>query len=127
MPLKKYTKFTEKNQYQSLFFNKIVSCRLTLSAPTLQNGHTHSNNFFAKSTNFLSVFDHFVGLALKGLKVDCGCFKRTKNLEQFIIFKQSYFVNVFGIFLILKYYLSNRLKLRFEIRLFSLSSINYLK
>ena len=33
---------------------------LTLEAPTPQNGQTHSNNC-------LSVFDHFVGLALKGL------------------------------------------------------------
>ena len=33
----------------------------TLYAPTPQNGQTHSNNS--------SVFDHFVGLLLKGLRV----------------------------------------------------------
>ena len=31
-----------------------------------QNGQTHSNNWSAIA-NCLSVFDHFVGLALKGL------------------------------------------------------------
>ena len=36
-------------------------------APTLQNGQTHSNNSSALSTNCLSVFDHFVELALKCL------------------------------------------------------------
>ena len=42
---------------------------LTLWAPVLQNGRTHSNNSSKKSpTNCLSVFDHFVGLALKGLR-----------------------------------------------------------
>ena len=34
---------------------------LTLYAPTTQNGQ--------KQTNCLSVFDHFVGLALKGLNI----------------------------------------------------------
>ena len=34
-----------------------------------QNDQTHSNNSSANSpTNWLSVFDDFVGLALKGLK-----------------------------------------------------------
>ena len=36
---------------------------LILSTPALQNGQTQSNNFL----NCLSVFDHFVGLALQGL------------------------------------------------------------
>ena len=37
--------------------------------PTPQNGQTHSRNSLAKQkpTNCLSVFDHFVWLALKGL------------------------------------------------------------
>ena len=61
-----------------------------------------------KPTNCLSVSDYFVGLALKDLKGDSGGFRKRKNLEQFIVFKQSNFVNVFGFFLILKYYLSNR-------------------
>ena len=34
--------------------------------PTPQNGQTHSNNSLA----ILSVFDHFVGLALIELKID---------------------------------------------------------
>ena len=38
---------------------------LTLWAPISQNGQTHSNNL---SANCLSVFDHFVGLALKELR-----------------------------------------------------------
>ena len=36
--------------------------------PTPQNGQTQSNNSLA-FTNSLSVFDHFVGLALKGLNI----------------------------------------------------------
>ena len=38
-------------------------CVLTLYAPISQNGQTHSNHSSAN----LSVFDHFAGLALKGL------------------------------------------------------------
>ena len=60
-----------------------------------------------KPTNCLSVFDHLVGLMLKGLKGDSGGFRTRKNLEQFIVLKQSNFVNVFDFFLILKYYPSN--------------------
>ena len=41
---------------------------LTLSAPTPQNGQTHSNIRRLLPTNCSSVFDHFVGLALKELK-----------------------------------------------------------
>ena len=37
---------------------------LTLKVPIPQNDQTQSNNF---PTNYLSVFDHFVGLSLKGL------------------------------------------------------------
>ena len=39
---------------------------LTLQVPTPQNGQTHSK----KPTNCLSVFDHFVGLALEGLSLE---------------------------------------------------------
>ena len=42
------------------------SPKLTLEAPTSQNGQTHSNNLL---TNCLSVFGHFVGLVFKGLKI----------------------------------------------------------
>ena len=38
---------------------------LTLQAPIPQNGQTYSNK--SSPTNCLSVFDHIVGLALKGL------------------------------------------------------------
>ena len=42
---------------------------LTLSAPISQNGQTHSKQFVSNLlTNCLNVFDHFVGLVLKGLK-----------------------------------------------------------
>ena len=42
---------------------------LTLQAPTPQNGQTHSNNSSATADElFLSVLNHFMGLALKGLK-----------------------------------------------------------
>ena len=44
--------------------NRIV---LTIEAPIPQNGQTHSKNPSAITTNCLSVFDHFVGLALKWL------------------------------------------------------------
>ena len=39
----------------------------TLQAPTPQNGQTQTIRQ-EQPTNFLSVFDHFVGLALKGLR-----------------------------------------------------------
>ena len=42
---------------------------LTLWAPTPQNGQTHSKIRRQKPTNCLSVFDHFVGLPFKGLKI----------------------------------------------------------
>ena len=43
---------------------------LTLPAATTQNGQTNSNNSLAVAEVFecLSLFDHFVVLALKGLK-----------------------------------------------------------
>ena len=40
---------------------------LTLKAPIPQNGQTHSNN---SSAVCFSVFDHFVELALKGLRIN---------------------------------------------------------
>ena len=47
---------------------KIVSdLRLCLQAPTSQNSHTQTMRR-QQPTNFLSVFDKFVGLALKGLR-----------------------------------------------------------
>ena len=46
--------------------SSIPTVTLTLSAPTLQNGHTQTIRR-QKSTNCLSVFDHFVRLAHKGL------------------------------------------------------------
>ena len=64
--------------------------------------------FWQKARNCLIVFDHFVRLALTGLKGDSGGFRRKKNLEQFIVFKQSNLVNLFDFFLILKYYLNDR-------------------
>ena len=36
--------------------------------PTPQNGQTHSNNLSAIYQQIVCVFDHFVGLAIKGLK-----------------------------------------------------------
>ena len=54
-------------------FHKVKKTSLTLYAPILQNGQTHLNIssemlHFILPTNCLSVFDHFVGLVLKGLK-----------------------------------------------------------
>ena len=46
----------------------IGGTELTLLATTPQNSQTHSNNLSAKRTTCLSVFGHFVRLALKGLK-----------------------------------------------------------
>ena len=40
---------------------------LTLSAPTPQNGQTHSKNSPAVVENCLSVFNYFAGLVFKGL------------------------------------------------------------
>ena len=43
-----------------------LSICLTFEAPTPQNGQTHSIRW-QQPTNCLSVFDHFVGMVLKGL------------------------------------------------------------
>ena len=37
-------------------------------------------------TNCLSVFDHFVGLALKGLSNDKICFHRGESLERMLLY-----------------------------------------
>ena len=41
--------------------------------PTPQNGQTHSNNLLATVHKLLSMFDHFVGLVLKGLTLTWLC------------------------------------------------------
>ena len=46
--------------------NRPTKCFLTLKAPTPQDGQTHSNSLSATADE---LFDHFVGLALNGLKV----------------------------------------------------------
>ena len=56
---------------------------LTLQAPTPQNGQTHLNNCLLLPTNCLSVFDHFVGLALEGFiiavrRIIHGCIRNLK-------------------------------------------------
>ena len=50
-------------------YTSIFHSILTLQAPTPEDDQTHSNNSSANEqpTNCLSVFDHFVGLAVKGL------------------------------------------------------------
>ena len=40
--------------------------------PTPQNGQTHSNNSSAVGKELFGVFDHFVGLAFKGLGEKCA-------------------------------------------------------
>ena len=40
--------------------------------PTKENGQAYSNNSSTFLTNCLSMFDHFVGLALKGLNSIIG-------------------------------------------------------
>ena len=42
---------------------------LTVSAPALQDGHTHSNNSSAIAGEFLECVWPFYGLVLKGLNV----------------------------------------------------------
>ena len=39
-----------------------------LQVPTPQNGQIHSNNSSATAGELFGVFDHFMGLALKGLR-----------------------------------------------------------
>ena len=58
-----------KKQYS--YFRSILYFQfaLTLSAPTQQNGQTHSTIRRLLLTNCLSVFDHFVRLAFKGLMI----------------------------------------------------------
>ena len=50
-------------------YTSIFHSILTLQAPTPEDGQTHSNNSSANEQprNCLSMFDHFVGLAVKGL------------------------------------------------------------
>ena len=60
--LKKKTVWKNMSIYVKVFRVMFIFDRfLTLYAPTTQNGQ--------KQTNCLSVFDHFVGLALKGLNI----------------------------------------------------------
>ena len=44
-----------------------------LKAPTPQNGQTHKTIRWLFPTNCLSVFEHFVGLALKGIRPTVAC------------------------------------------------------
>ena len=68
---------------------------LTRYTPTLQNGQTHSNNSSAIwAKNCLSVFDHFVGLALKGL--------RASNSSDLLRVSILIF-SIFRVFLMVKY------------------------
>ena len=53
--------------YQSMNLNTLNQW-LTILVPTQQIGQTHSKIRRLLSTNVLSVFDHFVGFALKGLR-----------------------------------------------------------
>ena len=52
-------------------------------APTPQNGDTHSSNL---PTNCLSVFDHFVGLARKGLNLKEFTINQFENISSGINF-----------------------------------------
>ena len=53
---------------------------LTLLAPISQNGQTHSNNSSAIWRRIVWVFDHFVGLALKGLRYNAMCCSKVVSL-----------------------------------------------
>ena len=47
-----------------------------------QNGQTHSNNSSAICQQIVSVFDHFVGLALKGLSFEVdGMVQNNKKMN----------------------------------------------
>ena len=50
-------------------YTSIFHSILTLQAPTPEDGQTHSNNSSANEQppTCVSMFDHFVGLAVKGL------------------------------------------------------------
>ena len=66
-----------------LGYSSKISRILTFQAPTPQSDQTHSNNSSAVLTNYLSVFDHFSGLALKGLKDGEPC-QNFKGNAQFV-------------------------------------------
>ena len=51
----------------TLLFIRTTKRDLNLFAPTPQNGQTHTNNSSAVADELLGVFDHFVGLTLKGI------------------------------------------------------------
>ena len=60
-------------------------------SPTPENGQTHSNPTFRQllPTNCLSVFDRFVELALKGLKVNIchflkSCFGKFRESQTIV-------------------------------------------
>ena len=50
--------------------NDLNRHRKTLYAPTQQNGQTYTKNSSTAADEFLSVFDQFVGSALKWLIID---------------------------------------------------------
>ena len=62
-----------KRLFWSEYQRRLVNFRLlTLSAPTPQNGQYTQTIIRQNPTNYLSMFDHFVGLALKGLSYFFG-------------------------------------------------------
>ena len=71
----------KKQHSQKIFTMKPFS--LTLYAPTPQNGETHSSNLPA---NCLSVFEHFVGLACKGLNLKEFTINQFENISSGINF-----------------------------------------
>ena len=64
-------KLMQKHKLLTQIFNTAV---FALSASTPQNSQTHSNNLLLVANElFVSVFDHFVGLALKRLSIKQSC------------------------------------------------------
>ena len=72
-------------RYYSIVSVHFIKTLNPLSA-NLQNGQSHSNN----SSNCLSVFNHFVGLALKGLRIHALNFLLFFNHQIALVHGQKY-------------------------------------
>ena len=86
MLLKKFSKLTEQNICQSLFSNKIAGSRFKCQTYKMLK-HTQTI-CWQMLMNILSVFDNFVGLAVKGLKGDSSAVFFCEFCE---VFKNNYF------------------------------------
>ena len=76
---------------------------LTLLSASSQNGQTHSKQFVGNSVFGNNVFDHFVGLALKGLIKDSRLLYNPQHQKS----SKSKFVKIVKQFSVVNYFSKN--------------------